>query len=452
MPVTDATVFTIYDTSAAGWKQITALQLKNDVAAPEDWLIVYDGTADNQWEKIDPTGFKALTAATDYAITLDTKEKVPGTLLETYFGGGGPVIPPNTFSMEITTATASYDLLTGGSCTVDIDWGDGVVETGVVFGGAINHIYPSAGNYVISFSNRVGDFGLSYDRTATKSVVRLGGMGEGWTWGDVRYGFRQETTLIAVDEPAAFQQRSQSLFNGCSSLADVPDLITLSTGGETVDTLLKDTAITKFPAFNVDEMDANVSIAVMFQGCSSANTFAPGFKLFSSGSHSYNSLFRGTGIVSAENLDFSYANNIVNLFWQATDLVAVPATMNMPLISSLLGSFRNTGLTAAPTLILTAGSITTCNSMFRDSPLVTFPAWDGAAFTNCTNWGTAWSNCNLDMPSVENALKLCVDSGQTNQTTTISGVPFGSWSAQALADYDTLTNPTTGRGWTITTS
>ena len=183
MPVTDSTVFNIYDTSATAWKQITALQLKDDVADPLDWLIVYDGTADNRWEKIDPTGFKALTAATDYAITLDTGEKVPGTLLEAYFGGGGPVIPPNTWSMEITTADGSFDLITAGSCTVDVDWGDGVVDTGVVFGATINHVYPGAGNYVINFSNRVGDFRLAYYnvgiRNASSDLVGWARVGRG---------------------------------------------------------------------------------------------------------------------------------------------------------------------------------------------------------------------------------------------------------------------------------
>ena len=106
-------------------------------------------------------------------------------------------------------------------------------------------------------------------------------------------------------------------------------------------------------------------------------------------------------------------------------------------------------LVNAPLVVLTPGQVTNISRAFRASSLTTFPAMDGTALNNCVSWTEAWQTCTLDMPSIENALKVCIDSGQTGQTTVINGVPYGSWSQQAIDDHAELTGP---RGWTITTS
>jgi hypothetical protein len=232
MPVTDTTTFRIFDTSVGVWKNITALSLKNDVADPLDWLIIYDGTTDNQWERVDPTGFKALTAATDYALAVDTSEKVPGTLLEAYFGGG---IPANTWSIDIDTADASWTLQTNSTCTVDVDWGDGNSEQLVLTGDTdTTHLYAAPGQYTVTLTLVSGVF-RPYFSNPEADIVALNGTGAGWSFG---------TSLL-------------SAFRGQYNLTNVsPDMDISSV--ESLSNTWRNCSLTSFPALNTSSVTSMV--------------------------------------------------------------------------------------------------------------------------------------------------------------------------------------------------
>lgn len=365
MPVTDATVFKIYDTSAAEWKRITALQLKNDIADPLDWLIVYDGTTDNQWEKIDPTGFKALTAATDYAITLDTGEKVPGTLLEAYFGGG---FPDNTWSMDIDTADTSWTLRTGSACTVNVDWGDGNSEQLVLSGvSATTHNYAAPGQYVVTFTLVSGVLGPYYASAAENDITALNGTGLGWDFGNtLEQAFYGQHSLTSID-----------------AAMDTSEITTFRFA-------FRDAGIVEFALDTSSATD--LYGACMF--CSDLSVFLPS--------------------------DASKVTRISRALW-----------------GSSIASF--------PSLALGA-----CNDFsymcYDCTSLVVFPLLDMSAGNDFT--GT-WTNCSLDAASIENITQALIANGRSNLTTTINGVVYSSWTAQAQSDYIELT---TNRGWTITTS
>lgn len=365
MPVTDATVFSIYDTSAAAWKQITALQLKNDVADPLDWLIVYDGTTDNRWEKIDPTGFKALTVATDYAITLDTGERVPGTLLESYFGDS---IPANTWSLDIDTADTSWTLPTNSICTVDVNWGDGNSEQLVLsLNDSTTHTYPAPGQYTVQFTLISGQLRPHYKGAAENDIISLHGTGPGWD----------------------FSSTLELAFSGQHSLTSIDE-----------------------------RMDTSNVVKLR-------------------------NAFRLTGIIEFT-LDTSSANDLYAVCMDCPDLV-VFLPSDTSLVTTISRALLGSSIPSFPSVAL--GACSDFSYMcFGCIDLASFPSLDMSAGTDFTE---TWNNCNLDAASIENITQALIANGRSNLTTTINGVPYASWTAQAQADYLELT---TNRGWTITTS
>ena len=365
MPVTDTTTFRIFDTSVGVWKNITALSLKNDVADPLDWLIVYDGTTDNQWEKVDPTGFKSLTAATDYALAVDTNEKVPGTLLEAYFGGG---IPDNTWSMDIDTADTSWTLHTSSTCTVNVDWGDDNSEQLVLSGiSATTHNYAASGQYTVTLTLVSGALRPFFNNAAEKDLTALNGTGLGWDFGNtLEASFMGQHSLTSVD--AAMDTSQSTNFRNAFRRTNIGELA-------------------------LDTSSA-ISLYAMCLLCNNLSVFLPS--------------------------DTSKVTTISRAVW-----------------GSSIASF--------PSLALGA-----CNDFsymcYNCTSLVAFPLLDMSAGNDFTE---TWTNCSLDAASIENITQALIANGRSNLTTTINGVVYSSWTAQAQSDYVELT---TNRGWTITTS
>jgi hypothetical protein len=306
--------------------------------------------------------------------------------------------PPNEtaltqWSLGINTA-GTFTLITNSTCNVDIDWGDGNVQTSVVLIGTTNteHIYSSAGEYLIKLTLNSGDFRPLYNNDAAgDELVTLGDTPAGWSFGtnlsNAFYGSANLTTVGDIDT-SAVTSFSAAWF-GCTSLESFPE-IDVSSSFNFSQTWRDCNSLKSFP-----ELDTSIgtNFFAAWLGCSSLTSFPE--------------------------LDVSIGANFGYSWGNCYSLTSFPQ-LN---ISSGTYFFRTwgecIGLTSFPALPTGKRPVAATNfneAWFGCNSLTTFPAnffddWTGTPDDSC--FANTWTGCSALTPtSVENILNSIGTSGQ----------------------------------------
>ena len=287
-----------------------------------------------------------------------------------------------------TISTGVYD------CTVD--WGDGNSDVITSWNDpAWTHTYSVAGTYLITISGTSFTYPYFFGGDDTK-VLNVS------KWGLTNYG----TT-------------GANSFNGCSNLtlssSDIPD--TSSVTG-TQSTWRDCSSLTEFPLIDTSSV---TNMNLTWYGCSS--------------------------LISFPLINTSSATSISSTWRDCTSLTSVPL-IDTSSVTGMNNAWQNcSSLTSFP-LISTSLVTNMSNAWSGCSSLTDFPLID---VSSCTNFANTWLNCALNSASIDNIMQALVNGNQNNLSTDISGgtnLGFASWSAGAVANYNTLIS----RGWTITTN
>ena len=103
-----------------------------------------------------------------------------------------------------TGVTTDFSLITNSTCNVDINWGDGNVDTGVALSGntTTTHNYSTPGTYTVEIDLNSGDFRPYYaNNSAADEIITLGDTPAGWSFGtSLNSAFRGSGKLTTVGD------------------------------------------------------------------------------------------------------------------------------------------------------------------------------------------------------------------------------------------------------------
>ena len=305
-----------------------------------------------------------------------------------------------------TGVTTDFSLISYGTCSFDVDWGDGNTETvdnvGPTTTFTTTHNYSTPGTYTVEITLNSGDFRPYYNNNpAGGELVTLADTPAGWSFGtDLSVSFTSAgiTTIGNIDTSAV--TNFESAWNGCTSLASFP-LIDTSNGDNFFGTW-RQCSMTSFPPLDT-----------------------------SSGTN-FDFTWQGSGLTSFTAIDLSSGTNFSYAWSFCTSMTSFPAfpADKRPVAATTFNRAWNICLNLA------------------DFPANFFDNWTGTPANDC--FTQAWDICpKLTATSVENILNSIDASGRSAP---VSGFDI-------MVDYSVATgtpNVATAvtnlkaRGWTIT--
>lgn len=287
--------------------------------------------------------------------------------------------PPTNDAFEITiettTASESFLLPLTGVTSIDVDWGDGTVDTGITSDNP-THTYTTAGTYPISVTGSATRvlFNNSGSQSKLRTVTNLGNLG--WTNFYLAFsGCSNMTSFVCGDCDTSSVTDMRGMFLNCSSAT-------------TID-------VSGFNTSNVTYFGRNLQ--GMFAGCSSVTALdVSGFD--TSQALWMNAMFRFCSSVTTLDVSgFNTANctDMGNMFDSCSLITTLDVSgFNTANVTRMDGMFQNcTALTTVDVSGFNTSNVTLMNTMFRNDTSLTSPDVSGFDTSLVTDMYYMFGNC-----------------------------------------------------------
>jgi hypothetical protein len=304
------------------------------------------------------------------------------------------------------------------NCTVD--WGDGNSDTITTWNDPRwTHTYSVAGTYTITISGT--SFTYPYFGDVFNDSDKVMDISQ---WGLTNYGISASRSFI-------------SCANLTISASDVPDTSSVTNLNDSWRNCL---SLTSFPLIDTSSVN---SMSSAWRNCPNLTSFP---LIDTSSVTSMTSVWYDcSSLTSFPLINTSLVTNINIAWYGCSSLTSFPLIDTSS--ATLMGGTWDgcSSLTSFP--LINTSLVTYMLETWLDcSSLADFPLID---VSSCTDFTDTWKGCALNSASIDNIMQALVNGNQSTLSTDISGgtnLGFASWSAGAVANYNTLVS----RGWTIT--
>jgi hypothetical protein len=331
-------------------------------------------------------------------------------------GGGGAAPNPDFVSTWDTTQAGSASdtivlpLLSGGTYSGTIDWGDGNSDS--LSYANRSHTYASSGTKTITISGDIGDFSFEGAGDTAKII-------EVSNWGnlhiDTRWAFRSSVNLVitATDAPTLTTTNANLMFFNCDSLTD--------------------------PDFSQWDVSSISNFSSMFTGCALFNTDSMANWDTSSGTN-FSSMFsscpRFNGDVSG--FDFSSTTSLFSMFNGATDFNQDVSMWDVSGISNFGSLFRACSRFNQPIGSWNMSSSTRIDDILNSATDFNKPLlWNTSLVTNMASALRSMSAFDQDISSwdINQVSSFSLFMHSTTLSTTNYDALLIAWDAQGAMSY-----------------
>ena len=351
---------------------------------------------------------------------------------------GGETYPvtgiPRGWPIGIDTGvTTDFSLITNSTCNVDIDWGDGNVNTGVALSGntTTTHNYSTPGTYTVEITLNSGDFYPYYNNDAAgDELVTLGDTPAGWSFGDnLQSAFRGSANLTTVgDIDTSAVTSVNTAWDGCAALQSFPPIdlsncLNFTSAWQSCTSLDNVTALGEQYSFPFIDVSTGTDFYLTWNGCTSLTSFPP--------------------------LDMSNSTRFTATWRDCSNLLSFPAA-NMSSATDFYRAWRDCSSMTSVAQINVSSGTNFRQAWINCTSLADFSAnvFDTTGVLTASAFTQTWQNCALTAQSIENILVSLDTNGASGIDLGLDGGTNASkatWTAAANTAYDNLI----GKSWTI---
>jgi len=272
------------------------------------------------------------------------------------YSTGGVTNDAFELTVETTAANETFLLPMRSVTSIDVDWGDGNISTGITSDDP-THVYATAGTHSISVTGTAGTvaFYNSGSEGKLRTVTNLGALG----WSTFSFSFRDCTSMTSFDAgdcDTSSVTNMGLMFHGCSSLTalDVSNFNTSSVA----------------------------SMSFMFYNCSSLTA------------------------LDVSNFNTSSVTDMNDMFSGCSSLTTLDVSnFNTSSVASMIGMFYGcSSLTTLDVSSFDTSSVTTMRGMFNGCSSLTTLDVSNFNTSNVTSMFRMFNNCSslTDIVGVEN--------------------------------------------------
>jgi len=299
--------------------------------------------------------------------------------------------------------------------SVDVDWGDGTVDTGITTDDP-THVYATAGTYAISVSGSAS--GLAFDGSESelklRTVINFGSLGwsGSFNFGDNFNDCSNMTSFVAGDCDTSDITGMIQFFRDCSSLTSL-DLSSLDTSSVTnMGAMFRDcSSLTSLDVTNFDTSSVT-DMFRMFLSCSSLTT------------------------LDVSNFDTSSVTNMSLMFYNCSSLTSLDVSnFDTSSVTSMSEMFRFcSALTSLDITNFDTSSVTDMGRMFLSCSSLTSLDVTNFDTSSVTDMGGMFRACS----SLEDVIGIENFNIESVTVFNISGLGLFTGSGLPTSRYDAL--------------